>query len=78
MMRGHTIAKLVFKCLTKVITLSSTGSGPGKGHKIYDMQLELFKSNIQSIFLQNSVTYSNMMIMMVVIYVYMQQLLICL
>ena len=49
------ILQLVFKRLTKVITLSplqneSPSSGSGTSHKIYDIQLELFQSNIQAIF----------------------------
>jgi hypothetical protein len=49
------ILQLVLKWLTKVTILSSLqnespSSGSGTSHKIYGMQLELFQSNIQSIF----------------------------
>jgi hypothetical protein len=60
-------SKLVFKWLTKVITLLSLQnevprSRSGTSHEICDVQLELFQSN--------------MLMMMMAIYVYMQQLLI--
>jgi hypothetical protein len=79
------ILQPVFKWLTKVITLSSLqnetrpSSGSGTSGKIYDTQMELFQSNMQSIFLQNSVIYSIIIIItiiIIIIHVYMQHLLI--
>jgi len=49
----------------------ATSSGFGKSGKIYDMQMELLKSITQLIFLENSIPYSNIKMVMIMTYVYM-------